>query len=197
MRRRRELQVWRDSDGLADHCRSAGTGNGRPPRRIEAGRSAQRRAGAGASRHRDGPARRSRSGEGSAAKGGARLWPERGGGPREVHRCRGRDCTRLARLELARQGARYGAGGARAARRPDERRARAASRGSASSADRAPRRGRARAGEVRCRALAAGFAGRPRARGRGDRDAAPADRRRRALRLSRPSAPRVMRASRR
>ena len=26
-------------------------------------------------------------------KGGARLWPERGGGPREVHRCRGRDCT--------------------------------------------------------------------------------------------------------
>ena len=136
---------------------------------------AQRRAGSGASRHRDGAARRSGSGQGSAAKGGARLWPKRGGGPREVHRCRGRDCTRLSRLELARQGARYGAGGARAAWRPEQRRARAASRSSAPALDWTSRRGRTRAGEVRCGALAAGVEGRPRACGRGSCDAAPAD----------------------
>src|SRR5262249_54096395 len=39
--------------------------------------------------------------------------------------CRSRDCTRLPRLELFRQGARHCAGGTRGARRPGERRARA------------------------------------------------------------------------
>ena len=97
-------------------------------------------------------------------------------------------------LDLARESARCGAGGARAARRPGERGARAASRGPAASADRASRRGRARADEVRCRALAAGIAGRPRTGGRGGRDAALADTRRHARRSSRLSEPRVRRA---
>ena len=56
--------------------------------------------------------------EGAAAARGARLRPARGGGPRALRRRRGRDRARLARSRLADQGARCGAGDARAARRP-------------------------------------------------------------------------------
>ena len=106
---------------------------------------------------------------------GARLRSERGGGPREVRRRRGRDRARLARPRLAGEGARRGAGDARSAWRPGERRACALSRGPAPAADRAPRRGRAQARRARPRALPARVEGRPRAGGRGDRDAAPPD----------------------
>ena len=106
---------------------------------------------------------------------GARLRSERGRGPREVRRRRGRDRARLARPGLACEGARRGAGDARRARRPGERRACAVSRGPAPPPDRAPRRGRAHARRARPRALPARVEDRPRAGGRGDRDAAPPD----------------------
>src|SRR5205809_2651491 len=59
------------------------------------------------------------------------FGPKEGRGPREVRRCRGRDRARLARPGLACEGARRGAGDARRARRPGERRACAVSRGPA------------------------------------------------------------------
>ncbi len=110
-----------------------------------------------------------------AATCGARLRSERGRGPREVCRRRGRDRARLARPGLACEGARRGAGDARSARRPGERRACAVSRGPAPAPDRAPRRGRAHARRARPRALPARVEGRPRAGRCGDRDATPAD----------------------
>ncbi len=93
----------------------------------------------------------------------------------QMHRRRGRDRARLARPGLAREGARRGAGDARSAWRPGERRACAVSRGPAPAPDRAPRRGRAYARRARSRALPARVEGRPRAGGCRDRDAAPAD----------------------
>ena len=106
---------------------------------------------------------------------GACLRSERGRGPREVRRRRGRDRARLARPGLACEGARRGAGDARRARRPGERRACAVSRGPAPPPDRAHRRGRAYARRARPRALPSRVEDRPRAGGRGDRDAAPPD----------------------
>ena len=89
--------MWRDSDGLADHCRCACARGGRSSGRTETSRVARRPACARASRHCDGATRRSRSGEGTPAECGARVRSERGGGPREVCRRRGRDRTRFAR----------------------------------------------------------------------------------------------------
>ena len=78
-----------------------------------------------------------------AAKGGARLRRARSRGPRAVHRCGGRDCARLARLQaLSGKALDAARAHARAARRPRQRRACAASRGSAAAADRPSRRGR-------------------------------------------------------
>ena len=74
---------------------------------------------------------------------GARLRSEGGRRAREVRRRRGRDRARLARSGLACEGARRGAGDARRARRPGERRACAVSRGPAPAPDRTHRRGRA------------------------------------------------------
>ena len=81
----------------------------------------------------------------------------------------------VARPGLAGEGARRGAGDARSARRPRQRRARAVSRGAAPPPDRAPRRGRAGARRARPRAASGRVADRSRAGGGGDRDAAPAD----------------------
>ena len=113
--------------------------------------------------------------EGPPAKCGARLRSERGRGPRAMRRRRGRDRARIARPELAAEGARRGAGDARTTRRPGERRACAASRGPAPSPDRASRRGRACARRARSRALPARVEGRPRTGRCGHRDAPPAD----------------------
>ena len=60
-----------------------------------------------------------------------RLRSERSSRPRALRRRRGGDCARLARFGLAREGARGGADNARGTRRPDQRRARAVSRGAA------------------------------------------------------------------
>ena len=91
---------------------------------------------------------------------GTRLRSERGRGPRAVCRRRGRDRAGVARPRLAAEGARRGAGDARKTRRLGERRACAASRGPASSPDRASRRGRACARRARSGAVPARVEGR-------------------------------------
>ena len=133
---------------------------------------ARRRACARASRHRDGATRRFRARKGSSAKCGTRLRSERGRGARAMRRRRGRDRARVARPGLAAEGARRGAGDARKTRRLGQRRACAASRGPAPSADRASRRGRACARRARSGPVPARVEGRPRTGRCGDRDAA-------------------------
>ena len=106
----------------------------------------------------------------------ARLRSERGRGPCAMRRRRGRDRARLARPELAGEGARRGAGDARSAWRPGECRACAVSRGPAPASDRPSRRGRAQARRSSIpRRLPPAWQRRPRTGRCRHRDAAAAD----------------------
>ena len=114
---------------------------------------ARRRAGAGAARHCDGAARRPRSAKTLLRRAARGFGPKEAVARAQMHRRRSRDRASLARPWLARQDSRRGAGDARKAWRPAERRACTAISRSAPAADRPSGRGRACAGRssTRCR----------------------------------------------